>query len=211
MTSKPLLCSVKKPVFISAGDSFQSGCCVIDVTFPNVINPQIEEISFRNYYTAYLKIRFKTKEQNEKSPWKSASLRKTLMPDPHCETKAEDYFTITKDDMKVELKNIGSLRFILYQPSPVWKDFSLNDITIYSTRVKLLSEQSLPDWLEDSTAGDGKEDQPTIKGVPAVEDISNGLQHLWSLVAKAGDNKPTSSLGRYEVDGSYEINLLSYT
>lgn len=43
MNEKPLTYAVKNPVFVTVDpkSSFHSGCKVIDITFPSIVNPEV--------------------------------------------------------------------------------------------------------------------------------------------------------------------------
>ena len=49
--------------------------------------------------------------------------------------------------MQRELNNIIALRFILRQPSPMWKEYRLDDIICYKTSVTAPTEITLPVWM----------------------------------------------------------------
>lgn len=64
------------------------------------------------------------------SDWVVSVQNKELMPDPHSETGSEDRVIIASSDSLVPLHEITALRFLLRQPSPNWKTFSLEDISV---------------------------------------------------------------------------------
>ncbi|XP_074646771.1 nicolin-1-like [Tubulanus polymorphus] len=229
MASKNINAIIKNPVTIKIGDyktELRSGSSVIDVKFPNVLKTEVGEIHFKNYYTAFLTIKAKEKTSNNidaDSSWKTVVDKLQLMPDAHCETGAQDYFHIKQKQFLFDMNNTIGLRFILQQPSPVWKEFKIEDIKIYRTSLQNESDIELPAWiLKSLDLGDGdcKTDDKlkethkkmeSIEGLASVDIISQGLQKLWVLAEQSGMSQTSSSLGRYDVDGSYEINLLSYT
>ena len=47
--------------------------------------------------------------------------------------------------------------------------------------------------------------------MPSIAVVSKELQQMWALTQQAASHQPALTIGRYDVDGSYEINLLSYT
>merc|ERR1712223_2307089 len=54
------------------------------------------------------------------------------MPDPHCEAGSQDVVAITAaNESLITLHEVTALRFLLRQPSPNWKSFSMNEITVY--------------------------------------------------------------------------------
>ncbi|GFR73332.1 nicolin-1 [Elysia marginata] len=63
MNDKPISCNVK-PATIPTVDGrigTQTGCKIIDITFPNVVNPEVGEIRFQNYYVAFFTVKAKIK------------------------------------------------------------------------------------------------------------------------------------------------------
>ncbi|KAK5934757.1 hypothetical protein CgunFtcFv8_015124 [Champsocephalus gunnari] len=54
----PVDSSIKPPVFLHLGDTEPlSGVCVLDVTLPFGKTVNVEEISFKNHYTASVSVR----------------------------------------------------------------------------------------------------------------------------------------------------------
>ncbi|GFO15511.1 nicolin-1-like [Plakobranchus ocellatus] len=217
MNDKPLSCNVKPAVSPTVDSRLgsQTGCKIIDITFPNVVNPEVGEIRFQNYYVAFLTVKAKIK-LTEQTPregpndhgWRMVVRRLQLMPDPHTETGAQDCFVITRSQFVCELSQVVSLRLILQQPSPLWKDFSLEDLKLFKTsggsRVP-----PLPSWfMEDDKP---KANKKELEGVPDLDSLSTNLQQLWALAEEVSANQTEESLGRYEVDGCYDINLLAYS
>uniref|UniRef100_A0A0B6ZZT0 Nicolin-1 n=1 Tax=Arion vulgaris TaxID=1028688 RepID=A0A0B6ZZT0_9EUPU len=131
-----------------------------------------------------------------------------LMPDPHTETGAQDTFCLTKMHFQCDMSNVVSVRFILQQPSPLWKDFKLEELKLFrpsnGTQACSLPACILEDLNE-------KSEKKELEGVPEIDVLSSGLQQLWALAEEAVSNQTKQSLGRYDVDGCYDINLLSYT
>ncbi|XP_067684619.1 nicolin-1-like isoform X2 [Haliotis asinina] len=215
MTEKPLHSNVKNPVLLFVGDpkaEFHSGCKVFDVTFPNVIHPEVGEIRFKNHYVGILTLRAKFRSaENNGEPgelkWRTCLRRMKLMPSPHTESGSQDYFSLTRKHLLFDLVNLTALRFILQQPSPVWRDFKLEELKVFRTSAVPRSVP-LPAWL---TEGPTESSERKIPGVPNLESLSANLQELWALAEVVSANQTTVNLGRYEVDGCYDINLLSYT
>ncbi|XP_078677688.1 nicolin-1-like isoform X2 [Branchiostoma floridae x Branchiostoma belcheri] len=236
MPGKPLVCSIRNPHPITIGDpraEFSSGCAVVDVTFPSTKSVDIGEITFKNNYTALLSIKLKVREENEKGEttltWVTALKNVQLMPDPHCEDRAQSYFCIKRDQLLAPPDNVLSVRLVLQQPSPVWLSFGLDDIKFYSpkdeTSELMLSELVNGDMpADDEAMNDIRTRVKENKAIPPIEEISSSLQQMWALSETARINQTEASLGRFdrgegewytedgsEVDGSYDINLLSYT
>lgn len=225
MGDRPLHCSIKNPILLTVEDqknAFHSGCKVIDVTFPNVSSPEVGEICFKNYYTAYVSIRVKFKAAPENGAeageikWKTCVRRMRLMPSPHKESGSQDYFAISKKQFSFEISNISAMRIILQQPSPVWKEFRIEDLRLYRSSEMLSKPPPLPAWLTEDSANSTKhklelQTKAKEKGIPNLESISSSLQELWGLSEEMAINQSKTEIGRYEVDGCYEVNLLAYT
>ncbi|XP_071136946.1 nicolin-1-like isoform X3 [Mytilus edulis] len=226
MTDRPLHSHIKNPVILTISDGkteFHSGCRVIDINFPNISNPEssnpisvsicerVGEIHFKNSYTAFITVKAKFKAQAENgdaggdAKWKTCVRRFRLMPNPHMEEGSQDYFCLGKKHFMNELSNITQIRVILQQPSPVWKDFRIEELKLYRS-AEMNKTPALPSWLIEDSGKSKKSDS-----VPNLEAISSSLQHLWALAEEVGAKQTERALGRYEVDGCYEINLLSYT
>jgi len=54
-------------------------------------------------------------------------------------------------------------------------------------------------------------EQAKMSGLPDPEEISRHLHEMLRLTEKVEEFRASSDLGRFDVDGCYEINLLSYT
>ena len=64
------------------------------------------------------------------SDWSLCIANKDLMPDPHSETGSQDYFTLDSAESTVPMHDVTALRFILRQPSPNWKTYKIEDISV---------------------------------------------------------------------------------
>ncbi|ESO84393.1 hypothetical protein LOTGIDRAFT_236344 [Lottia gigantea] len=218
MQEKSILCSIKPTVSLLVGDhkhDFFSGCKMFDVTFPNIINPEIGEICFQNFYVAQLTIRakFRSADLNGQTgtlKWRTCVRKMQLMPNAHTEDGSHDYFTLNRKHFNFDIVNLSTLRFILHQPSPVWKDFKLEDIRFYRSP-QVSKSTGLPYWLTEEQTEEKAKDKQKLQGLPDLDMLSANLQALWSMAEEVSDNQSTVPLGRYEVDGCYDINLLSYT
>lgn len=222
MTQKPIICSVKTPQTISIGDSeFHSGCSVIDIVFPNMGIVDIGSISFRNYYTAFLTILCKVKNSKEgagKVVWKKALKKKVLMPNVHIENYGQSKFVIPTSELKCKLDRVTMLRLVLMQPSPCWISFGLKEIKLYPPQTVEELSQTMPRWLlqSDSFRIGEDEEEKRIKeeirnsGLPDPSELSSALHELWNLTEKSSNAGSSATVGRFDIDGCYEINLLSY-
>ncbi|XP_071961012.1 nicolin-1-like isoform X2 [Antedon mediterranea] len=215
-SNSSIKCTVKKPVEVKISDtksSLCSGLSIVDLSFPNNSEKgiqQIESISFKNAYTAFLTIKVKS-EQNSSSTgkWKMCLHRYQLMTSPHYESGSQDYFKIPSSQMLFVPQDVVSVRLILQQPSSAWNQFGIEQVSIETPTENTNEEEAISKWLQqhlnlNSTV------KKKIENVE-VDEVSGGLHRMWALTETVKAQQTSASLGRYEVDDSYEINLLSYT
>jgi len=214
---KPLPCSIKSPKTLQLGESpFYSGCSIIEATFSGNDPPDINKITLVNNYAASVTIKAKMRRESKegrKEIWKTAVKDFKLMPNPHCETGGQSYFTIYPDDLLCSVTQVLMLRFIVMQPSPSWSQFSIEEIYIFgkskATSSSVASPTVLPKWITEKSKSRRKPHHDATD--LDVNEISKLTQQLMMLSTKASDASPNVKLGRFDVDGSYEINLLTYT
>ncbi|XP_041835327.1 nicolin-1 [Melanotaenia boesemani] len=210
---EPVTCTIKPPVYLQIGDSkadaAHSGVCVVDVSLPFGKTVNIEEISFKNYYTAYLTVRLLRRDPGQEAPakWCTALRDLPLMENPHTEGGSQDYYSIHRTQMYVEPDHVVSVRLILRQPSSAWLTFSLEEIKI-CPHVQPDPEKEVSDWLSDLILVDH---HPDLEGLPDPHTVSSSIQQMWALTEVMQTNQTTASIGRFDVDGCYDINLLSLT
>ncbi|KAF6732313.1 Nicolin-1 [Oryzias melastigma] len=206
-------CTVKPPVFLqigdTKGDSARSGVCVVDVTLPYGKPINIEKITFKNYYTAYVTVRLlrRKAEKEGSAKWCTALTDLTLMDNPHTEGGSQNYFSIHRRQMQVQPDHVESIRLILRQPSSAWRIFSLEDIRLFPYK-ELAPEKEVSDWLSDLIV---VKQPPDLEGLPDPQTVSSSIQQMWALTEVMQANRTTASIGRFDVDGCYDINLLSLT
>ena len=63
--------------------------------------------------------------------WVVAIRRRKLMENPHFETGSQDEVVILASESKIPLEDVTAMRFILRQPSPEWRTFSLEEISVF--------------------------------------------------------------------------------
>ncbi|KAG7254726.1 hypothetical protein CRUP_004306, partial [Coryphaenoides rupestris] len=166
---------------------------------------QIEHISFKNYYCAFVSVRVLKRTPGREAQWSTALRDLPLMENPHTEPGSQDYFSGRQ--MLVEPDNVVSVRLILRQPSSAWLTFNLEDIKIHPhTQPAPVKEAS--DWLSDLTLVD---QQPNMEGLPDPQAVSSSIQQMWALTEVMQTNQTTASIGRFDVDGCYDIDLLCLT
>lgn len=211
--TKPVNFTVKAPVYLQIGDAkadtAHSGVCVVDVNPPFGKPVNIEEVTFKNYYTAYVTVRLLRRNPEQEAPakWCMAVRDLPLMDNPHTEGGSQDYYTIHRTQMQVEPDHVVCVRLILRQPSLAWLTFSLEDIKIFP-HTEPDPEKEVSDWLSDLTLID---QHPDLEGLPDPQTVSSSIQQMWALTEVMQTNQTTASIGRFDVDGCYDISLLSLT
>uniref|UniRef100_A0A667WJC5 Nicolin 1 n=1 Tax=Myripristis murdjan TaxID=586833 RepID=A0A667WJC5_9TELE len=209
----PVTCTIKPPVNLQIGDtktdSPRSGVAVVDITLPFGKTVNIEDITFKNYYTAFLTVRVLRRIPGQEAPakWCTALRDLVLMDNPHTEGGSQDYYSIHRTQMQVEPDHVVSVRLILRQPSSAWLTFNLEEIKIHP-HVEPSPEREVSDWLSDLTLVD---QHPDLEGLPDPQTVSSSIQQMWALTEVMQTNQTTASIGRFDVDGCYDINLLSLT
>ncbi|XP_064823560.1 nicolin-1 isoform X1 [Oncorhynchus masou masou] len=211
MSVNTVPCTVKPTVTLQIGDaetdSSRPGVYVIDVTLAIGQTVNIQEISFKNYYTAYVSVRLLRRDGEGAAKWATCLRNHCLMPSPHTEEGSQDYYSVYRQQMLIEPDNVTSVRLILRQPSSAWLNFSVEDIKIQPC-LNEDSEWDIPDWLSDLTQVDQLCD---LQGLPDPQTVSSSIQQMWALTEVMQTNQTTASIGRFDVDGCYDINLLSFT
>jgi len=209
---KPFDCIVKKPVFLKVGDStndiFKSGVSVIDIIFPGNSNVQLGKLIFKNSYTASITVKLKVLDDVGSEMWKTAVKNFTLMPHPHFETGSQDRFTIFTNEIIKPSCKVIMVRLILKQPSPHWSNFSIEEIKCFP--LASTSNTMVPGWLQSVECLS----QPAINSAqncPNSNNVASNIQQLWAMVQELKSSKHNTTIGRFDIDGSYDINLLSYT
>ncbi|XP_072522165.1 nicolin-1 [Salminus brasiliensis] len=212
MTGSPVNCTVKSPVALQIGDvvsnSFRPGVYITDVVFGEPVN--IQEISLKNYYTAYLTVRVLKKEvgsEDGPAKWVTCLRNHCLMANPHTEEGSQDYFSIYRQQMLTQPDSVTTVRLILRQPSSVWLNFSVEEVKIYPLMHED-SERDVPSWLSTITPA---EEPLDLNGLPDPDAVSSSIQQMWALTEIMQSSQSSASIGRFDVDGCYDINLLSYT
>ncbi|GCC17607.1 hypothetical protein chiPu_0017619 [Chiloscyllium punctatum] len=215
MADESIACIIKSPIALQTGDVrtdlAKPGVYVIEVTFPRERIINLQSIAFKNYYTAFLTVRLQRRLNSESDrkllKWKTCIRDMCLMPNPHTENGSQDYFSIHRDQMLFEPDGVVTVRLILRQPSPVWLNFTIEDIKIYECDHDKDKVQG--PWLSPLTP----QDRPLklSDGLPDPEVVASSVQQMWVLTEMVRNNPATTRVGRFDVDGSYDVNLLSYT
>ncbi|KAI7791390.1 nicolin-1 isoform X1 [Triplophysa rosa] len=207
MSVEPVSCTIKSPVALQIGDTVSDlsrpGVYITDITLAEPVN--IQEISFKNYYTAYLTVRVQQREDGSVK-WVTCLRNHCLMANPHAEAGSHDYFSIYRQQMSAKPDNVMTVRLILRQPSSEWLSFNIEEINIYPC-VKEDTEWDVPAWLSTLTPVETSLD---LKGLPDPETVSSSIQQMWALTEIMQASQNAASIGRFDVDGSYDVKLLSY-
>ncbi|XP_050951167.1 nicolin-1 isoform X3 [Labeo rohita] len=170
MSAKAVSCTIKSPVALQIGDavsdSSRPGVYITDINLAEPVN--IQEISFKNYYAAYLTVRLQRREDGS-AKWVTCLRNYCLMSNPHAEAGSHDYFSIYRQQD---------------------------------------SERDVPVWLSTLTPVDEPLD---LNGLPDPETVSSSIQQMWALTEIMQASQTAASIGRFDVEGSYDVKLLSYT
>ncbi|XP_073498910.1 nicolin-1 isoform X2 [Phyllobates terribilis] len=212
MAQEAAACSIRTPVPLQVGDgTSEPGVSVIDVTFPAATPRHVRAISFRNFYTAFLTVKIqqlRPTATKKSRTWRTCVRSLRLMPDPHMEEGSQDYVSVCRQQMSCDADNVTALRFILRQPSPVWLTFTLEELQI-NPPGRQSPQKPFSWWL--SHLPPREELQKLHKGLPDPERVSSEVQRMWALTEVMRSTQSTAAVGRFDVDGCYDINLLSYT
>ncbi|XP_030425710.1 nicolin-1 [Gopherus evgoodei] len=217
MATGPAPCTVRSPVALQVGDVktdlARPGVAVIDVALPSAQPLDLQEIIFKNSYTAFLTVRVQRCRpcdvgRDGARKWVTCLWNHCLMPSPHTEAGSQDYFSLSRHQLLCDVDQVTAMRLILRQPSPFWLHFTLEELLLYPS-----GQQSPADRLPILAVLSGPQQQPEKLhgGVPDPEKVSTEVQQLWVLTEMIRANQTAARIGRFDVDGCYDINLLSYT
>ncbi|KAI4891782.1 hypothetical protein NFI96_022773, partial [Prochilodus magdalenae] len=200
MTGNPVDCTVKSPVALQIGDvvsdSFRPGVYITDVVLGEPVN--IQEMSFKNSYTAYLTVRVLRKEvgsEDGTAKWVTCLRNHCLMANPHTEEGSQDYFSIYRQQMLTQPDNVTTVRLIQRQPSSVWLGFGIEEIKIYPL-VHEDTERDVPSWLSTITP---VEEPLDLNGLPDPDEVSSNIQQMWALTEIMQSSQTSASIGRFDV------------
>nr|KAF6473131.1 hypothetical protein HJG63_000640 [Rousettus aegyptiacus] len=214
MSLVPVPCHVKGTVALQVGDVRTSqgrpGVLVIDVTFPSVAPFELQEITFKNYYTAFLSIRVrKYTSMHTPVKWVTCLRDYCLMPDPHSEEGAQEYVSLFKHQMLCDMARVLELRLILRQPSPLWLSFTVEELQIYQQGPKSPS-MTFPKWLSHPV--------PCEQPAPLLETKIHGCDRVKLMeslvvgdIAELRPNQGTLSLFTNEAGGILDDLIVTNT
>ncbi|XP_029455478.1 nicolin-1 isoform X2 [Rhinatrema bivittatum] len=203
MSRDPVLCTIKGPVTLQVGDVktdfARAGVAVIDVTFPQAKAVDVQEIVFKNYYTAFLSMRIQQNRPSSSSEgpkkWRTCLRNYCLMPNPHTEDGSQEYVSLFRQQMLCDLDQVTSLRLILRQPSPVWLHFNLEELQIYQCGQES-PQKGFPLWLSCLLP----QEQPVKlhNGLPDADKVSSEVQQMWVLTEIIQANETAARIGRFD-------------
>uniref|UniRef100_A0A8D0G830 Nicolin 1, tubulin polyglutamylase complex subunit n=1 Tax=Sphenodon punctatus TaxID=8508 RepID=A0A8D0G830_SPHPU len=215
MGHEPVPCTIKSAVTLQVGDVRRElgrpGVVVIDVAFPQPID--LQEMVFKNYYAAFLTMRVQRRRSLNRGTegplqWVTCLQDYCLMPNPHTEDCSQDYVCLSRDQMFCDVDHVATMRLILRQPSPVWFNFSIEELRFYAQGQKI-PQKGFPSWLSHPSP----QEQPANlhEELPNPDKVSSEVQKMWVLTEMLQASQTAARIGRFDVDGCYDINLLSYT
>ncbi|XP_053159502.1 nicolin-1 isoform X1 [Hemicordylus capensis] len=217
MAHEPAPCTIKSPVMLQVGDVrtelSRPGVAVMDVVLPHSQTVDLQEIVFKNYYTAFLTLRVLRRspaDHGNESPskWVTCLRNYCLMPNPHTEEGSQNYYSLCRHQMLCDVDRVVAMRLILRQPSPVWVHFSIEELRLIP-RDQKSPQKGLPAWL--SHPSPQERPRSLHDRLPDADKVSSEVQQMWVLTEMLQASQPAARIGRFDVDGSYELNLLSYT
>ena len=143
----------------SEGDSSAPRQQWIDVSFP-AAPVVISHISFSNYYTSAITISHTgtradsdpltaTHMKGRTPTWQVAVPKLTLMSDPHCEDDAQCYHELTVAHFAPDFdyRRVTRLRICCLQPSPLWREYGIQQLRFYATEVSAVPTLQPPPSL----------------------------------------------------------------
>ncbi|KAM9592812.1 nicolin-1 isoform 4-T4 [Trichechus inunguis] len=183
----PVLCSSMSLLYVQSGAGMEVPDGRLGAGNTGVNQIELQEIVFKNYYTAFLSIRVRQHTSiHTPAKWVTCLRNYCLMPDPHSEEGAQEYVSLFKHQMLCDMARVLELRLILRQPSPLWLSFTVEELQIYQQRPKSPS-MAFPKWLSHPVPCE----QPT-----PLHEVSPtlGKNHLrMALVSSTGPGGPLSA------------------
>lgn len=188
----------------------------VDITFPKHSSVDIKDVKFKNFYTHRIQILSRKSDPqkvpaSDESAWRVNIPWLTLMPDAHSHKHSESQFSL-KRRLNNAIKDVTHLRIYLQQPSFIWKVFRIDDVKVFglpsgSSPAKL----SLPSWFQQlNETNETKVSKDSIKK-QSLEDLSSRMQELMACLRIANECQEDLAIKKYDVDGCYDINVLSHS
>uniref|UniRef100_A0A8V5HDC5 Uncharacterized protein n=1 Tax=Melopsittacus undulatus TaxID=13146 RepID=A0A8V5HDC5_MELUD len=158
----------------------------------------VQEIVFKNFYTAFLSVRVQRPGPSGSRRWVTSLRDLCLMPCPHTEQGAQDYFSLHRNQMLCDMDQVTAVRFILRQPSPVWLQFSIEELQIFPPGQKS-PQKDFPSWLSQLTP---PEQPASLHGLPDPEKVSTEVQQMWVLTEVIRTRQAAARIGRFDVSST---------
>ncbi|KAH0629966.1 hypothetical protein JD844_012470 [Phrynosoma platyrhinos] len=199
MAHEPAPCTIKSPVALQVGDMRtelgRPGVVVIDVVLPHSQVIDLQEIIFKNYYTAFLTLRVQRRSPanggNESpSKWVTCLRNYCLMPNPHTEEGSQDYFSLSRHQVRtsayIGISPQKGFPAWLSHPSPqeqpanlheMWRSIKKGWEEIVNWNIIILCFQNLPD----------------------ADKVSSEVQQMWVLTEMLQASQPAARIGRFDV------------
>ena len=99
-------------------------------------------VCFRNHYTESVSLKVLSSSPSGEAEggksgaaqWRTIVRRHRLMADAHAENEAQDYHVFTRDVFfpEVDVSSVQSLRLVLFQPSPLWREHDVRALRVCS-------------------------------------------------------------------------------
>ncbi|KAK4328827.1 hypothetical protein Pmani_000769 [Petrolisthes manimaculis] len=204
-----------------AGLTTRTGCFIITLTFPQPT--QIGEITFRNHYTWAVGVHVLRGPSSSTSTstgglmgagllgggesdaawawkdpgaWQVGVKNKVIMPHPHTETASHDFVSVTCLESRVDWQDVLGLRLVLRQPSPVWRTFFIQEVTVYRELPRL------PPFSVPIITRSGQREKSQ-----QVSPLERLIQQTRKAMQVPDDNSLQSGLA----GGGYDLVALQYT
>ncbi|UJR36909.1 hypothetical protein I4U23_029622 [Adineta vaga] len=204
----------KEQTFLTIQDRsnapFHSGCKMLTwICNENPIKNFLS-IEFINEYTAFLSIKIKQYADDE---WHVVLNRYRLMESCHGEIGSNSHIILDQKQLLFMPRSIYQIRFFLQQPSPIWKDFSIDNVQIhFQSSLSKDRKPSIERLLASTLINDDQMTETTFTRIPPINELSQHLQAMWTICAKMQQSDYGSDHAkRFDIDGSYDVQILSYT
>lgn len=197
-------CTISPLKLVYLSGTTKSGCAVIDITIPSSSGTKISKMQFRNNYTASISIKGKVLGCDD---FKTILGHHQLMKSPHYANDSQNICKIDFSTNEFAGDSFTLLRIILRQPSSMWQRFSIENIKVY----KATNNNRSGDEAKE-IKGKEKIKDDNLKEFDSVTDnIVENLQNLFDQIKQVQNYHLEFDPSPFDVDGCYDINLLSYS
>ncbi|CAF1366306.1 unnamed protein product [Adineta ricciae] len=201
---------------------FHSGCKMFTWTCNQSPIKNFTSIEFVNEYTAFLSIKIKQHSEdfgpskilsNHLDEWHVLLNRYQLMESCHGEIGSNRHMILNQKQFTFMPRAIYQIRFFLQQPSPIWKEFSIVNVQIHSqSSLSKDRKPSIERLLASTLINDDQMTETTFTKIPLITELSQHLQAMWTICAKMHQSDYGSDrIKRFDIDGSYDVQILSST